>query len=62
MSIFAALIRTTAKVVGVWLAIAPWGLGFGSLAVAAWNRVIVGLLVPAFAAWRLWDVSQKATA
>jgi SPW repeat len=38
------------------------GLGFGSLAVAAWNRVIVGLLVPAFAAWRLWDVSQKATA
>jgi hypothetical protein len=38
------------------------GLGFGSLAVAAGNRVIVGLLVLAFAAWELWDVAQKATA
>jgi SPW repeat len=37
-------------------------LGFGSLAVAAWNHMIVGLLVLAFAAWELWDVRQKATA
>lgn len=49
-------------IVGVWLVIAPWVLGFGSLAAAAWNHVIVGLLVLAFAAWELWDVRQKATA
>jgi hypothetical protein len=49
-------------ILGVWLVIAPWVLGFGSLAAAAWNSVIVGLLVLAFAAWELWEVRQKATA
>lgn len=37
-------------------------LGFGGLAAAAWNHVIVGLLVLAFAAWELWEVRQRATA
>jgi hypothetical protein len=49
-------------VLGAWLVIAPWVLGFGSLATAAWNHVSVGLLVLAFAAWELWDVRQRATA
>ena len=49
-------------VLGAWLVIAPRGLGFGSLAMAAWNQVIVGLVVLAFAAWELWDVRQRATA
>lgn len=49
-------------VLGAWLVIAPWVLGFGGLATAAWNHVIVGLLVLAFAAWELWDVRQRATA
>jgi hypothetical protein len=37
-------------------------LGFSSLTAAAWNQVIVGLLVVALAAWELWDVRQKAPA
>lgn len=49
-------------ILGLWLVIAPWVLGFGNLAAAAWISVIVGLLVLAFAAWELWDVRQKATA
>jgi SPW repeat len=49
-------------ILGLWLVIAPWVLGFGSLAAAAWNSVIVGLLVLAFAVWELWVVRQKATA
>jgi hypothetical protein len=49
-------------ILGVWLVIAPWVLGFSSLTAAAWNQVIVGLLVVALAAWELWDVRQKATA
>jgi hypothetical protein len=49
-------------VLGAWLVIARWVLGFGSLAAAAWNHVIVGLLVLALAAWELWDVRQRATA
>ena len=48
-------------ILGLWVVIAPWVLGFGSFAAAAWNSVIVGLLVLAFAAWELWDVRQKAT-
>ena len=48
-------------ILGVWLVIAPWALGFSSLAAASWNHVIVGLLVVACAAWELWDVRQKAT-
>ena len=49
-------------ILGAWLVIAPWVLGFSSLPAAAWNHVIVGLLVLAFAAWEVWDVRQKATA
>jgi hypothetical protein len=49
-------------ILGLWLVIAPWVLGFGSFAAAAWNSVIVGLLVLAFAVWELWVVRQKATA
>jgi hypothetical protein len=49
-------------VLGAWLVIAPWVLGFGGLAAAAWNHVIVGLLVLALAAWELRDVRQRATA
>jgi hypothetical protein len=49
-------------ILGVWLVIAPWVLGFSSLAAASWNHVIVGLLVVACAAWERWDMRQKATA
>ena len=49
-------------ILGVWLIIAPWVLGFGGLAAAAWNHVIVGLLVLVLAAWELWEVRQRATA
>jgi hypothetical protein len=49
-------------ILGVWLVIALWVLGVSSLTAAAWNQVIVGLLVVALAAWELWDVRQKAPA
>jgi hypothetical protein len=40
-------------VFGVWLVISPWVLGFSALAAAAWNAVIVGVLVVALAVWAL---------
>lgn len=47
----------TDMVIGGWLAISPWVLGFtaeaGGSAVATANFVIVGLLVLAMAAWSL---------
>lgn len=42
-------------VLGAWLVVAPWALGFAALAAAAWNHVIVGALIAALAAWELWD-------
>ena len=43
-------------VLGAWLVVAPWALGFAALAAAAWNHVIVGALIAALAAWEIWDV------
>lgn len=36
---------------GAWLVISPFALGFGAVPVAFWNHVIVGLAVVAFAMW-----------
>ena len=49
-------------VLGVWLVVSPWVLGFAATgavvetgAVAAtWNFIVVGLLTIALAAWSLW--------
>jgi hypothetical protein len=52
-------------VLGVWLVIAPWVLGFAAVSAAVWNHVVVGLLIVVAAAWELWDVrhqTSKATA
>ena len=38
---------------GAWLVISPWVLGFGIVAGATWNAVIVGLAVAALALWAL---------
>jgi hypothetical protein len=38
-------------VLGIWLAISPWVLGFTALSAVMWNAVVVGLLVAVFALW-----------
>jgi SPW repeat len=45
-------------ILGVWLVVAPWALGFAALTAAAWNHVVVGVLIAALAAWELWDVRR----
>jgi hypothetical protein len=45
---------------GLWLAIAPWALGFAGIAAATYNSVIVGLLVAALAGWSIWRSRQDA--
>jgi SPW repeat len=40
-------------VLGVWLVISPWVLGFSSLATAMWNAVIIGIVVAVLALWAL---------
>lgn len=46
-------------VLGVWLVVSPWILGFAALTAAVWNHVIVGLVVVILAAWEIWDVRRQ---
>jgi hypothetical protein len=48
-------------VLGAWVFIAPWVLGFAGLAAAAWDAWIVGILVVIFAGWALADVRRTRT-
>jgi hypothetical protein len=41
-------------VLGVWVIVAPWLLGFAALAVAMWSHVVLGVLVALAAATELW--------
>lgn len=47
---------------GVWVAAAPWLLGFSDTEVTLWAHVPVGLLVGLIAAWELWDVREAPQA
>lgn len=49
-------------VLGVWLVVSPWILGFSAMTAAVWNHVIVGLLIVALAAWELWEVRHESRA
>jgi hypothetical protein len=40
-------------VLGIWLAISPWMLGFSGLVAAMWNALIVGAVVAVLALWAL---------
>ena len=41
-------------VLGAWLIISPWLLAYAVMGAAAWNHVIVGLLVLALSSWSIW--------
>ncbi len=48
-------------VLGAWLVIAPFALGFyPSLEAAAWNQIVVGILIAADAIWALAAPSPGA--
>ncbi|AWN42784.1 SPW repeat protein [Methylobacterium durans] len=40
--------------IGLWVAAAPWVLGFATIQYAMWIHVAVGLAVAALAAYELW--------
>ncbi len=39
---------------GLWVAIAPWALGFADGGLAMWTHVAIGLAVAAVAAFEVW--------
>ena len=46
-------------VVGVWVFIAPFVLGFSIEAPAMWTHVVIGLVVAVLAAYELWTVMHE---
>lgn len=45
-------------VLGAWIFVAPWALGFAAMARASWDHWIVGALIFLLA---LWSVSMRGT-
>jgi len=41
-------------VLGLWILISPWLVGFSSVTTALWSNVIAGLLIVIFALWGLF--------
>lgn len=43
---------------GIWLVISPWALGFAAMAGAMWTAIVLGALVAVVSAWAVWDYRQ----
>ena len=43
----------------LWTLVAPWALGFASVAAARWTHVIVGVIVAVLAAVELWLIHSS---
>ena len=41
-------------VLGLWILVSPWILGFAGITTALWSNVIAGILVAIFAIWELF--------
>lgn len=46
-------------ILGVWAIVAPWALGFASVASALYAHVVVGVIVAALAAVELWRLHHR---
>lgn len=55
LSAFAEWEEWVNMVIGLWLIVSPWLLGFVANMNAMWTHVILGVLVAALSAWAVWD-------
>ncbi|MFH1340623.1 MAG: SPW repeat protein [Pseudomonadota bacterium] len=46
--------------IGIWLVVSRWVLGFSSDPVTTWNAPIIGLLVLCVAGWELYALPAEA--
>ena len=49
-------------IVGIWVVIAPFVLGFAAATTAMWAHVVIGLAVAILAAVELWGVTHQPPA
>ena len=47
-------------ILGVWLIISPWVLGFAMVQPAVWSCVVLGVIVALASIWGLWTVHHPA--
>lgn len=64
LSAFAEWEEWLSLVLGLWLIVAPWVLGFAGSLNALWAHLVLGVLTAAVSAWAVWDYrhSPHATA
>mgnify|MGYP001560881612 CR=1 FL=1 len=41
-------------ILGLWVLVSPWVIGFADISAALWSNVIAGALVVIFALWQLF--------
>ena len=47
-------------VLGVWILIAPWVLGFAVITTATAAHVVLGVFLIASEAWEIWSVKHQS--
>lgn len=46
-------------VLGFWIFVSPWILGFSDISTALWSNVIIGILIVIFSLWELFGVKSS---
>jgi hypothetical protein len=49
----------TFGVIGVWILLSPWLLGFANSSIAKWSNVLAGLILVVVNAWRLFGEKKS---
>lgn len=49
-------------VMGVWLVVSPWLLGYSTMTAAAWNHVAVGLITVILSVWSIRHFRHRQAA
>jgi|SRR5579871_3966374 uncharacterized membrane protein HdeD (DUF308 family) len=58
LAAFAEWVEWINLAIGIWVVVSPWLVGFSANTTAAWVHYVVGVVVAALAAVRLWLVHQ----
>ncbi|MCL4404066.1 SPW repeat protein [Patescibacteria group bacterium] len=46
-------------ILGLWLLLSPWLLGFSAFNLVAWNNILVGALIIIFVFWHFADTKNS---
>ena len=48
-----------AGIIGLWILLSPWLLGFSAVSIAKWSNVILGLVLVIMNAWLLFGEKHQ---